>query len=242
MNARNLAALVCLALAAFSGCSPRRDAALHANSGGAQAATIGSEEDEKVILMVIDVSPSFVDRITKGGDAYRLMMRIIARYTRASAGSQDRLVIATISGSSKALIFDGTPHELKRTYPTADAFRDMLASRTGSGGSRVHEGIRDALRYVLDDPRVDSGKLKVGMFVLSDLEDTGGTGHEAEQIEGNMNHELSRLGWRGGVAGFYYASQSELIRWRQRLQSLGIKNFVVESEIVSDPPLPDFDS
>ena len=205
-----------LAALLILGCSPRRD---HAENH-----TLGPAEEEYVILIALGKD---------GGEEFA--SSVIDRYFRDRAGTQDKLIISRLSGG-ESLVWEGTPLALRKQFPSNEDFKKFLAGKA-SEDTKIYAGLHHALEYVLSDPRVASGKAKVGVFVMSKLIDSG----SEERDKGYMNHDLSELGWRNGVIGLYYADQSQVLRWRQKLQFLNVKNYRVESEIVGEPPLPSFE-
>jgi hypothetical protein len=230
----NLRKLLPLLLFAVVGCAPRRDSAQSASP----SATLGEREDERVMLLALDLSPSFRKKIVDSGEAYVFAMHAVDRYFRDTAGTQDRLVIASLSGSDQSLIWEGKPLDLRRQFPTPDAFRDHLISKADPGAAHIYKGLRHAMQYVFSDHRVSGGKTKAAVIVISSMNDDG---HYKEDEEGYMNHEICELGWRGGAIGFYFVDQQQVVRWREKLLVFGLKNSVVESEIVGKPLLPSFD-
>jgi hypothetical protein len=225
-----------LLLLLLAGCSPRRDLAV-GNESAAPSASLGKTEEEKVIVIVFDLSSSFQQRMANDGEAYKFALHVIDRYLRDTIGSQDKLVITQISNTQRSLLWEGTPMALRRQFPTPEKFRDFLLSKSDPNGSQVTKGLRNALQYLLSDAQVVSGKAKAGLFCMSDLLDTD----NVEREEGYLNHELSVLGLRGGLVGLYWVDQEQVGPWRHRLLALGVKNFRVESEIVGQPVLPSFE-
>lgn len=203
-----------------------------------QAPSLGDDEAENVVLIALDLSGSFQHMMTEEGVGYQFATQVIDRYFRDKIGTGDRLVISQISGTQRSLLWEGRPLDLRKQFPSAEAFRQHLMSRADPGGSLVYEGLKNATSYVLDDPSIKGGRAKVSLFVLSDMLDTG---PEGSQAEGYVNHALSEIGLRGGVVGIYYVDQELVVPWRRRLQQLGLRNARVESEIVGMPPLPSFD-
>ena len=57
----------------------------------------------------------------------------------------------------------------------------------------------------------------------------------------HMNRSLSIYGQRKGSVGIYFYDQLEVGDWKDRLGQSGIRNYVVESEIVGKPNLPNFE-
>jgi hypothetical protein len=223
---------IALLLILLVGCSPRRDRT--DSPGHITGQALGQTEEEYVMLIALDLSGSFKDRIA--GEAFAFSTRVIDRYFRGRIGTSDKLVIAQLSGTDRSLLWEGTPIALRKEFPTADAFRDYLLGKGDPNGSRVYAGLHNAMGYVLSDPRVQSGGAKTAVFVLSDMMDSDND----KMTEGYMNHDVSELGWRGGVMGLYYVDQSQVLPWRHKLLAFGVKGRV-ESEIVGTPPLPSFD-
>lgn len=223
--------VLCLTLA-LAGCSPRRELAATAHP-----VSLSKAEDGQIMLIALDLSPSFRDRIAGNGEGYLFATRVVDRYFRDRIGTQDKLVIAQLSGTERSLLWEGTPLTLRKKFPTADSFRDFLLKKADPNGSQVTKGLRHALQYVLSDPQVASGKAKASVFVLSDMIDSA----KDEREEGYLNHELSQLGWHGAALGIYYADQQEVVRWRHRLRFLGVKNFCVVGDIMGEPAVPEFE-
>lgn len=231
---RRIAVLFLLAVA---GCSPRRDMA--ENRPTRQTALLGEADEENIALVAIDLGPTFRKRVEDGGAQF--VMKVIEKYFRAHAGSSDKLVLAQLSGDgNRSLLWEGTPFELRRQFTTPDAFKDFLVGKADPSPSQVYKGLRHATQYVLSNPRVQEGKAKVALFVISDMLDPS-RGDKDDRELGYLNHQLNQIGWRNGCVGMYYIDQSECIPWRQRLQWLGVRNYRVESEIVGSPPIPGAD-
>ena len=210
-----------LLLIVVVGCSPRQSTQ--------EAASLGQTEGEHVMLIAVDPSPDFQKQI---GDEF--MARVIDRYFHDRVGSQDKLVIARLSGKDQ-IVWEGTPLALRKQFPTAEDFHGFLVSKADPS-PRVHEGLRHAMQYVLADPSVATGKAKVAVLVLSSMIDQGSGTLE----EGYMNHELCELGWRNGAVGFYYVAQDQILPLRLKLQTFGVRNFRVEGA-TGQQPLPTFE-
>lgn len=176
--------------------------------------------------------------MAEDGRAYRFTLRVIDRYFRDRIGSDDKIIIGQLSGSDSPMLWEGTPAQLRRTFPSADAFRDFLVSHANPAGSRIHDGIADALDYLLDYPGITSGETQSAMFVMSDMLDTTGDCGESKD---RMLKLLAAYGRQDVSVGLYWVHQSLVLQWRTHLQDAGIRHFVVESQIVADPPLPSFE-
>lgn len=220
----------CLLLA---GCSPRP---MEATPQQAHA-PVHESEPGQVIVLAVDLSGSFIDRMAEQGEAYKFCTMLIDRYFRDRIGTDDRMVIAQLSGTKRSLLWEGRPLELRQQFPSAAEFRDHLITHKDDSGSLIYEGLRHATEYLMSDPNVRAGKAKPGLFVLSDMLDT----QNDPQVEGYLNHQLSELGHYGGVVGIYYVDQERVVEWRSRLAAMNIDSYCVEGDFVGNPPLPVFD-
>jgi hypothetical protein len=113
-----------------------------------------------------------------------------------------------------------------------------LLKRSNPYGSRIYDGIGDALDYLLSEPGVADGKTRAALFVLSDFEDNF---PEPEKSEKRVVQGLTTFAKKKGVVGFYFLEHPRVPTWRAHLQEAGVKNWVCESEIVAYPPLPSFE-
>ena len=225
-----LAALTCVALTGCDGCEKY-------NGDNQEAVTVGREDAECMVMICVDLSGSFADRMADDGKAYEFTLRVTDTYFRNSVGTNNRILIGQLSGTDRSLLWDGTPVELRRDFPSAGKFRDFLLKRSNPGGSRIHDGIAEAFDYVLSDPGVAGGKTRTAMFVLSDMIDNLSDPKSEERLAGS----LQAFGKTKGVAGFYFLEHGRVPTWRQHLRQSGIRNWVCESEIVAYPTLPTFE-
>ncbi len=202
-----------------------------------QQVSLGREDAEYLVLIALDLSGSFADKMTREGKGYEFTMRVADRYFRNSIGTSNRIVIAQLSATDRALLWDGTPVQLRQDFATAGDFRDFLLKKSHPAGSRIYAGIADAFDYVLTDPSVMGGKTRTAVFVLSDFDDNL-SGSQGEQ---RLVQSLSAFAKTSGVVGFYFLDHVRVPTWRQHLRQSGIRQWVCESEIVAYPPLPSFE-
>ncbi len=201
--------------------------------------SLGREDADCMIVIAVDLSGSFADQMTRDGKAYAFTMRVADNYFRNSIGTKNRIVIAQLSAPDRQpLLWDGTPVQLRQDFAAAADFRDFLLSKSHPAGSRIHDGVADALDYVLSDPGVANGKTRTALFVLSDFDDNAPNPAQSEQ---RLVQGLHAFGKKNGVVGFYFLEHPKVPIWRRHLQQSGIKNWVCESEIVAYPPLPTFE-
>ena len=95
----------------------------------------------------------------------------------------------------------------------------------------------NAIEYLAYHPRYGNGRSRSVTLILSDMDDTG----SQRDSELQLNSTLSAYGQINGSVGIYFCNQLRIEDWRQRLSRAGIDNFIVESEIVGKPPLPNFE-
>src|SRR3989442_11933800 len=101
--------------------------------------------------------------MTRDGKGYEFTMRVADRYFRNSIGSNNRLIIAQLSATDRALLWDGTPVQLRQDFPSANEFRQFLLKKSHPAGSRIYDGIADAFEYVLSDQGVASSKTRTAV-------------------------------------------------------------------------------
>lgn len=220
---RNITYCIPLALACLTcACTPRIETA---------SRLLERQEHEYVVTILLDMSGSFMDLMCEQGAAYAFAMQVIQRYFHDRIGSQDRLVIAQISGIDQALLWEGSPHELRRQFPTARDFAAYLRSKSNPGGSAVHKAIHDSVEYVLDK---DTGHSAV--FVLSDMIDTGPKDGRQQALQ-----MLEKFARKKGVVALYYVAPELVSEWKADLAKAGFDEFRVESAIVQRPTLPNFE-
>ncbi|HYV34819.1 MAG TPA: hypothetical protein VE988_03885 [Gemmataceae bacterium] len=200
--------------------------------------SIAREDAECIVVIAIDLSGSFADLMTRDGKAYDFTCRVLDKYFRNSVGTNNRVIIAQLSATNRALLFDGTPMQLRQRFPTAAEFREFLLSKSDPRGSRIHDGIVDAIEYALSDASVASGKTRMALFALSDFDDNA---FEPQQSQRRLADQLKALGRANCVVGFYFLEHFRVPAWRQAFRESGVRHWVCESEIVAYPTLPSFD-
>jgi hypothetical protein len=240
-------AMVCSSMSL--GCGPRREAS-------ESASVLQQKESTFQLTLLFDMSGSFEPLMAQQGKAYEFAMHCFDRYFKSRIGMDDEIIIAKIAGSSRALMWQGTPQQLRQDFPSAAAFREMLTSverkatidtfqsvKDAQGnvflsGSNVHECIVKTLGYALSEPGIADGRVKSGVFVCSDMLDSS---PEPDKTKQEALEALTRFGQAGGVVGLYFVDQTRVGEWRGLLGDAGIKHWRVESEIVSRPILPEFE-
>lgn len=194
-------------------------------------------ETEQVIVIAMDLSGSFADLMTKDGLAYRFALATVDRFVREQPGQEGRLIIAQLSATGNALLWEGSPGQLRQDFPNAESFRDFVLASSNPNGSRINEGIANALDYVVNHQAVRSSGAKPALFVLSDMLDNDPDGQaQLKRAEASLQDFADA----NGVIGLYYVHQQMLIDWRRRIETSGIKDYRIECGIVTTPSLPSF--
>jgi hypothetical protein len=199
-----------------------------------------TDDGEYVLTIVLDMSGSFQEMMAEDGKAWAFVSQVIDRYFRDRLGRNDKLILAQLSANDRALLWRGTPLQLRQEFASASAFRDWLASRSDPHGSRVYEGIVQAVEYTLADPIVTGGKGKAAVFILSDMVDTAPGSDDARDRAVNA---LAAIGKQQGVVGLYYVDARLCSVWNRLLGDAGVPpaHLRVEADIVSRPVLPSFE-
>ena len=221
--------LCLLLLATLPGCEKRRE--VNGNS------TFSTPENQYVAVIVMDLSGSFSQLMAEDGKAYQFAAHVVDEYFRNRDALDDKIILAQISGTHRSLLWDGTPRQLRKDFPTAESFRDFVLKKADNGGSLVHEGLANVIDYVAADPQFAKGRSAATLLVLSDMQDTG---HNPD-AQRHLMESLAAYGKLNGAVGIYFCDQLEVANWQQRLADCGIRNSIVESEIVGEPQLPSFE-
>ncbi|TWT51735.1 hypothetical protein KOR42_34220 [Thalassoglobus neptunius] len=222
----------------ISGCGAPRDKSPAAEPQVFQGARPQSRNEPatRVVMILMDLSGSFTEKMANDGEAYQFALNVIDQYFRSQSGTNDNIVLAQISGTRRSLLWEGSPRQLRETFPSADSFREFLLSNADPRGSLVHEGMRNAIDYLTHHSVYGTSNAKTVTLVLSDMDDTS-----FGDSEERLNKSLVANAHNQGAIGIYFCNQLTVEDWKQRLASAGYINYVVESEIVGKPQLPKFE-
>ena len=193
------------------------------------------EAPEDMVILVLDTSGSFAPFMLNDGKAWNLATRIVDGMFRARQGHNDQLVIAQVSGNDSPLLWQGKPQQLRQAFSSASDFRAFVLGKSDMKGSRIYDGISDAVDFCLNDSRAKKSK-RAALLICSDMIDTT---PNREQAETRLIQSLATFGKQGGVVAMYWVSvhPDEVSRWRRNLDKAGIKG-IVESSIAHEPTLP----
>ena len=209
------------------------------SSPQSSAPPMQAEVPEYLVGVVLDLSGSYEEKMLGGeGKAWKFFMGVISKMFLDRSDNNDRLVIAQISARPRAMLWEGSPASLRQEFGGAGGFKTFVRKHSDPSGSRVHDSIADMVDYVTNYPGVKEGKTKTAIFVLSDMEDNfpDSPGSERRLCASLKNYAAVK-----GVVGFYWVEHAFTAKWKGNLQQVGFKNPVVESGIVSNPTLPNFE-
>jgi len=209
-----------------SGCEPRV-----ANDAG----PLRQEEWEYVTVFLIDMSGSFYDELERV--AYPFFIQLNDKLFRDRMGSHDQVIVGQISATDRPLLWQGSPLGLRRSFPNAEAFRGFMVEHSNPNASRVHDSLADALHYVMNLRSVGPDT-KLVVVVLSDMFDNIPDSVTSEQ---RIRAALAEFASRDGALMLYWVDQTLLPIWMQYLRESGIQQYDVQSEIVWNPGLLNFE-
>ncbi|MDA1016751.1 MAG: hypothetical protein O3A00_20125 [Planctomycetota bacterium] len=227
-TSKRTAFIATLCLLTITGCGKRRDMA--------ETNTFDRNNHQHVVMIVMDLSGSFAEKMANDGKAYEFATACVDHYFRKSDPLNDRIILAQISGTERSLLWEGTPIQLRKDFPSADSFRNFLLTKADGGGSLVNRGVTNAIDYLNYHPRYGGGDAKTVTLILSDMDDTG-----SSDSERGMNESLAAYARIDGSIGIYFCNQLLVESWKDRLSRAGVQNCIVESEIVGKPELPKFE-
>ncbi|MEM7811334.1 MAG: hypothetical protein AAF532_07655 [Planctomycetota bacterium] len=229
---RIITATACItAIAATSGCVE-----VPPNEG---RAAFESESLDIALTVVIDLSGSFSHTWDAAGFAH--FQQLTDLFFRESLGAESRLTIGQLSGNTQTMIWEGSGHDLRRSFQSPADFANFVKASIAAadrGSSPVSQSIANAIRYVEGTPNLTPRTRKLTVL-YSDLMDTG----SSEEDERDMLETLKRYTESGGGIALYYAEPSVRPVYLQKFANAGLnpRSYCVETRLVARPPLPSFD-
>lgn len=201
-----------------------------------------SGKNQHVLGIVIDVSDSFKQQLEREDGAFDYVLKVIKAYTRAYPADDGRLVISHIGRTDKglpALVWEGKPSHLRRSFKTADDFKEFVLKKTSDTVvmTPLYESLGDTVEYVLSHATVQSGRSSADLIIISDMVDTVDvTGQQRQRV----THLLQRFCTRGSNVGVYFADISTTPTVTQLLTQAGYDNPTFSTSIDPFPPVPTF--
>lgn len=199
------------------------------------------EDLDACLAYVIDQSGSFENIWEQGG--YELFLRISEKFFIESVGSETKIVIAQLSGSSaeSVVLFEGRPGDLKSRFQSPEELRDFIRENADPTGSSVYEAARKVTDYLTAMPDVTE-KTRLMTVFFSDMMDSQHNQQERSLEGRRMLASLQSYRELGGTLAMYHVDPDETARWRRICDEAGFKKgqYVIESELVQNPLLPTF--
>lgn len=192
------------------------------------------------LTIVVDMSGSFYESWEER--AYPLFLELMDRFFVEGTGADSRIVICQLSAAADVVLFEGSPDDLRATFTSPETLDAFLRERSDPSGSPVYEATERAIGYVTSMPRV-SEETRLLTVILSDMAHYNPADANDVEAGTKMFAALQRYGAMGGGLALYCVAESEAPRWGQILTAAGFQPglYVVESELVANPQLPQFD-
>lgn len=195
---------------------------------------------EAVLVVGVDLSGSFANDFSER--AYPLLLNVMQKFFVAQMGSNCKVVLAQISAQEDAVLFEGTPRDLRRRFSDPDALSKFLLANSKPDGSPVFESMKKMLHYVNQMADIDS-ETKVLSVVISDLNNSD-EGQAAWKKKGeSMLAELKVYQKLGGALALFYVDREQVDLWKRIFAAAKFEPgmFMISNDLVEDPQLPTFD-
>ena len=234
MNRRSFVSTFLASAALVVGCESRRERTPQPRATSA----VPADKSQYIVMIVPDLSGSFAHHMADDGRAWEFGLLALDKYFRTRLGNRhDRIIVGQVSASSEEpLIWEGTPEQFRRDFD-AKKFREFLLAHSNPHGSMIHDGIVNAMAYMMRIANVRSGKAKSAVLILSDFLDNGPDPEKSEQRLFDQFVAYDKL---GGVGGVWYCHQTRYQKWRKKLDDAGLEDFIIECDFKGHPTLPDF--
>ena len=159
--------------------------------------------------------------------------RLVEGFVRTSP--QDKLVIARL-GAAAFLAWEGRSADLKKLCPSKQELKALLKRSEPTKAVPLYASLRDCLRFVIDGPRVQAGRAKPLVFVLSSMVDDGTT----FQDKCNLTYFIGEVGYKRGEMRVYFADPSKVAYVTRWIAQMHVQKSAVFSSAQSQPPVPGF--
>lgn len=218
--------LVVVAAILLASCQPRNES---------EESRFATDDSAHRLVVIFDGSGSYADRVYgPNGCAYQLFAKIKDTYFRDQLDGW--ITLAQISAKhDTALIWQGKPRNFARAFPTPQAFKDFLKSKTDPNGSPVYSSVADSVEQLLRDLEGNAAQRSC-VIIFSDFEDNDPRPGSKERFI----KCLKEYGKKGGVIGAYWVSQQLIPELSQMLRESGVK-YKIEPDFGTEPTLPTFD-
>ena len=107
-----------------------------------------------MLIMPVDESGSFNDKRKPGGKGLEFANRTITHYFQNRLGNNDYLVVSQLSGNRQALLWQGSPRQLRNEFTNIGEWAEFMDKKSDIAGSRIWDGLSDSLEIVMTDPSI----------------------------------------------------------------------------------------
>lgn len=194
---------------------------------------------DAVLVVAVDLSGSFAKDFSDR--AYPLLLNVMRKYFVEQMGNDCKVILAQISAQENAVLFEGTPRDLRRRFDSPEALAEFLLDNSKPNSSPVFEAMEETLHYVnqLSDVDADTSILTV---IASDLKDSEQDRAIWKQKGDSMLAELKRYQQLGGAIALYHVDVNEVELWKKVLASAKFEPgmSLISNDMAEDPPLPTF--
>lgn len=228
----NCLLVVALLTSTYSGCVPKQDRQL--------VDTFEHEELDSCMTFLIDLSGSFASNWNDR--AYSLFMGLSEQYFAESMGTNNKLIIAQLSGNDRVVLFDGRPVDLQRQFSSPEALSEYLKEKSDGSQSHVYNAVKETVDYA-GTLRGVTDTTRMLTVVLSDMRDSEIDPDKRSETGNAMVASLSTYREAGGTLALYYVGTEQTARWQRILAMAGFEqgSYVIENELSSNPQLPRLD-
>ncbi|MGE0536618.1 MAG: hypothetical protein AB7O68_16730 [Pirellulales bacterium] len=193
--------------------------------------TAGVRDSQQVVTFLVDLSPSFVEKI-ENGSAFEFLLTVLEQMRRDTVGANARVIISRVSAGGSVVLLDTTPRGIRGKFGSKEDFKTWLLSHSGGDGSQVHSAMLASMEYMRTDPNVASGQAKTALISLSDMKSIYETTTADEVVRAVRKYQQPTF--------LYFVNGEALAeRWRDLLAGTGV-SFCVEADVVEKPPVPRF--
>lgn len=190
------------------------------------------------LVMQYDISGSFYPEMVLKGRAFTYSLQTLDAFQRECPGSNPQLILSHISGSTRPVLWQGRPRELKKKFSGPAEMRAFL-ERNNVPGSRVYDSVRETIEHLLSLPGVREKKVPTMLLVYSDMEDTCSDNGSRQRLMQALR--LLATEARSAV-GLFFVADAERLTWERHLRDAGFPDgsFIVVAGMQESARLPRF--
>ena len=195
---------------------------------------------DSCLVIGVDLSKSFAADF--GDRAYPLLIEVMDKYFSASMGKDSKIVLVQISGNADAVLFEGTPRELRSRFSSPEELAEFFQKNSSPNSSPIYEATGKTLTYInaMADVTCETRSL---VCFISDLKDSEQDAKLKSKKGFKMLDALKEYQGTGGSIAFYYVEQEEVKRWEKILAMAGFEpeRYSINNDLVESPELPVFE-